>query len=436
MGDTSAMDQHLSGSWHGVFDTGFVKVRLTFRVDPEAGVAILRTREFDDLSLPLTGGPGRIAFAAPQVDVALDLVRDGASLAGTCRHGATLLPVRFQREAPARESRATRPQTPQPPFPYAAEEISFPGADGTARAGTLTRPPGAARGAVVLSNWYGKTGRDQTTAGHKPFAVWADQLTRRGFVTLRFDKRGAGASGGDFNTATTADLAADLALAVTWLRGQPGIDPARIGLMGHSEGGHLSAEVAAADPAICFCVMMTPTGAGDDEAVPTDTFLAVRAVGGEPVRPQEVTALALRLLAAERAGGDVAAAMARVQAIMEEAVADGLFPAERVAPRTALVASPWRRFWLGYDHTAALSRLTCPTLVVFAERDLQTPPTSHGPRIRAALAGNPRGTILELPGLNHFLQTAVTGAPSEYAAIDETLAPAAITAVCDWIAAN
>jgi len=42
---------------------------------------------------------------------------------------------------------------------------------------------------------------------------------------------------------------------------------------------------------------------------------------------------------------------------------------------------------------------------------------------------------VELPGLNHFLQTAVTGAPSEYGAIAETLAPAAITAVCDWIAA-
>jgi pimeloyl-ACP methyl ester carboxylesterase len=427
------MEQHLSGPWQGDLDTGFVRVRLAFRLDLDDGLAHLRTREFGELALPLGGEGDRIAFSAPKVDIALDLAPEVDSLAGVCRHGAARFPIRFHRHAPARVSRSSRAQTPQPPFPYEAEEVSFEGADGTKRAGTLTRPAGVARGAVVLSNWYGRTGRDQTTAGHKPFAIWADALTRRGFASLRFDKRGAGASGGDFNAATTADLAQDLARAVAWLRDQPGVDPARIGLLGHSEGGHLSAEVAAADPKIAFCVMMTPTGARDEEALPTDLFLAVRAVGGEPVRASEMVALGLRLFAVERSGGDLDDIMAQTRAVLEAAVAQGLFLADRVDARTALVASPWRRHWLAYDHTAALRRLACPALAVFAERDLQTPPATHGPRIRAALAQNPRATVLELPGLNHFLQTAVTGAPSEYGAIEETLAPAAIAAVCDWI---
>ena len=431
------MEQHLSGPWQGELDTGFVKVRLAFRLDLQGRFAHLRTREFGEMALPLAASRGRIGFAASKVDIALDLAHDPAlgGLAGTCSHGPARFPVRFQRPGPERTPRGARVQTPQPPFAYDLEEIGFDGADGTRRAGTLTRPSGPPRGAVILSNWYGRTGRDQTTAGHKPFAVWADELTRRGFATLRFDKRGAGASGGDFVSATTADLVRDLALAVAWLRGQAGIADARIGLMGHSEGGHLSAEVAAADLAIAFCVMMTPTGARDDETLPTDLFAAARAVGGEPVRSDEVVALAQRLIAAECAGGELNETMAQTRAILEAAVNEGLFLADRVVARTALVASPWRRHWLGYNHTAALSRLTCPVLVIFAERDLQTPPSTHGPRIRAALAHNTHATAVELPGLNHFLQTAVTGAPSEYGAISETLAPAAIATVCDWIEA-
>lgn len=429
------MTQHGPTVWHGELDTGIVRIRLAFHLDREAQVAYLQTRAFGKLILPVRHEQGRIAFAAPQAEIALELTQDatGARLTGFCRHLAARFPISFQPDAPDPQPRSLRPQTPQPPFPYTLEEVVFEGGDGTLRAGTLSRPPGAARGAVILNSWHGKTDRDQTTAGHKPLAIWSDELTRRGLATLRFDKRGAGASGGEFLETTTADLVQDLACAVAWLRLQPDIDPLRIGVMGHSEGGHVAADVAATDPDIAFCVAMTPTGARNDEAMPTDLFLAVRAVGGEPVREMEVVDMYLRLFAIERAGASLDATMLRVRRALEAAVDDGLYMAEKVEARTALVASPWRRNWLAYDPTAAMARLTCPTLVVFAERDLQTPPSSHAPRIRARLADHPHATVVELAGLNHFLQTAVTGAPSEYGAITETLAPSAIAAVCDWI---
>jgi len=423
------------GPWHGELDTGIIRMRLAFRLDRGAQVVHLQTRAFGELTLPVRHEQGRIAFAAPQAEIALELTQDatGARLTGFCRHLAARYPISFQPDAPAPPPRGLRPQTPQGPFPYTSEEIVFGGADGTPRAGTLSRPHGPPRGAVILNSWYGQTDRDQTTAGHKPLAIWADELTRRGFATLRFDKRGAGASGGVFLETTTADLVQDLACAVAWLRRQPDIDPLRIGVMGHSEGGHVATDVAAEDPDIAFCVAMTPTGARDGETMPTDLFLAVRAVGGEPVREMEVVDMYLRLFAIERAGAGLDETMVRVRRVLEAAVDDGLYMAEKVEARTALVAWPWRRHWLAYDPTAAMARLTCPTLVVFAERDLQTPPSSHAPRIRARLAGHPQATVLELKGLNHFLQTAITGAPSEYGAIAETLAPSAIAAVCNWI---
>lgn len=53
--------------------------------------------------------------------------------------------------------------------------------------------------------------------------------------------------------------------------------------------------------------------------------------------------------------------------------------------------------------------------------------------IRAALAGNPRATVMELPQLNHLFQIASTGSSAEYATIEETLAPSAMTVMTDWI---
>jgi len=100
----------------------------------------------------------------------------------------------------------------QPPFPYKVQAVTFASADGSRLVGSLTRPADQPlRGAMVLSTWFGRTDRDQRTFGHRPFAIWADALTRLEFMTLRYDKRGAGESGGDFERATTADFAADLA---------------------------------------------------------------------------------------------------------------------------------------------------------------------------------------------------------------------------------
>ena len=56
--------------------------------------------------------------------------------------------------------------------------------------------------------------------------------------------------------------------------------------------------------------------------------------------------------------------------------------------------------------------------------------------IKAALAGNKDATTLALPGLNHLFQTAGTGSPLEYAQIEETIAPSALSAIVDWTVAH
>jgi hypothetical protein len=47
--------------------------------------------------------------------------------------------------------------------------------------------------------------------------------------------------------------------------------------------------------------------------------------------------------------------------------------------------------------------------------------------------GNKNYTVKELYGLNHLLQTAETGSVSEYGKIEETMSPAAMNLIADWI---
>ena len=100
---------------------------------------------------------------------------------------------------------------------------------------TLPRSPGP-HPAVVLITGSGPQDRDYTVSGHRPFLVWADYLTRRGFAVLRTDDRGVGGSGGKLLDSTDEDFARDVLAEVEWLKRRKDIDAARIGLLGHSEG--------------------------------------------------------------------------------------------------------------------------------------------------------------------------------------------------------
>lgn len=140
-----------------------------------------------------------------------------------------------------------RPQRPQPPFPYAAEEVTFANTqDGVTLAGTLTLPdtPGP-HPALALISGSGPQDRDESLMEHKPFLVLADYLSRQGIAVLRYDDRGFGESTGDFGAATSKDFARDASAAVDFLKSDPRIDAAKVGLVGHSEGGLIAPMVAA-----------------------------------------------------------------------------------------------------------------------------------------------------------------------------------------------
>lgn len=77
-----------------------------------------------------------------------------------------------------------------------------------------------------------------------------------------------------------------------------------------------------------------------------------------------------------------------------------------------------------------------PVLALVGEKDLQLAAEPHLSAISGALArgGNDDVTVRGMPGLNHLLQEAESGSPSEFARIEQTVAPAALQLMSGWFA--
>jgi fermentation-respiration switch protein FrsA (DUF1100 family) len=97
--------------------------------------------------------------------------------------------------------------------------------------------------------------------------------------------------------------------------------------------------------------------------------------------------------------------------------------------------SAWFRFFLSFDPRPTLAKVRCPVLALNGEKDLQVSAKENLAEIDRALrqGGNSRVTAKELPALNHLFQTCKTGSVAEYAVIEETIAPAALSLITDWV---
>ena len=131
--------------------------------------------------------------------------------------------------------------------------------DGLTLRGVLHRPEGVVerRPAIVLCHGFGGSCRG---AGHPELAK---ALAQAGYVSLRFDFRGCGQSEGTRGNVIVAEEITDLRHALDFVSGLPGVDAARIGVLGASLGGSVAIEVAAADARVKVCVANGAVGDGE-----------------------------------------------------------------------------------------------------------------------------------------------------------------------------
>jgi pimeloyl-ACP methyl ester carboxylesterase len=437
----------LDGVWEGSVNRNGVDLRLRIRIATGTlgTVASFDSPDMMAEGLPVTGlaRDGRdVTFTVPAGNSTFrgTLAEDGGRIGGTwTRPGFPDAAVAFVRRQGAAAPRA-RPQMPRPPFPYRSEEVRFanPRAPSVALAGTLTLPAG--RGpfaAAILISGSGPQDRDESVWGHKPFAVLADHLTRRGIAVLRYDDRGTGASAGAYAGATSADFATDANAAFAFLEARPDIDRRAIGFVGHSEGGLIAPLAAVDNREAAFLVLMAGPGTDTSRLMEAQRRALGQSQGASAADLDRSAPLQQRLYAILASGRGAADAEAALNAAMTEDAmqAAGMPPAARAA-MIRMVLDPWYRWFARYDPAPVLARVRVPVLAINGALDRQVVAAENLAGIRAAMAGNRDLTATELPGLNHLFQTARTGGIGEYADIEETMAPAALTTISDWIRAR
>jgi pimeloyl-ACP methyl ester carboxylesterase len=439
--------------WEGKLSAGAgIELRLVLRVGKTDSGELIGTFESPDQSAEkfklssVTLDKSKLAFELKLIGGKFDgtLNSAGTEATGTWSQGAAKMPLMLKKTDKATVVR--RPQTPKPPFPYKSENVKYSNkAADVTLAGTLTIPIGSGRfPAVILISGSGAQDRDETIFQHKPFFVLGDTLTRRGVAVLRVDDRGVGGSSGNVAQSTSEDFAGDVLAGIAFLKSRPEIDPKRIGLAGHSEGGLIAPMVAARSNDVAFIVLLAGTGLPGEEISYIQGRLIGKVMGADDktLDKQQAAQKALFDVVKAEPNRDKLAARLRetIKKMWNELSDDDRKAAGSldsfVDSQAKALGSPWIRFFLMFDPRPTLAKVRCPVLALNGEKDLQVPPKENLAEIEKALkkGGNTRVTVKELPGLNHLFQTCKTGSVTEYGMIEETISPVALTVINDWIA--
>jgi ketosteroid isomerase-like protein/pimeloyl-ACP methyl ester carboxylesterase len=244
-------------------------------------------------------------------------------------------------------------------------------------------------------------------AARRPFGVWAYFLARHGIATLVYDKRGAGASTGDWQTASFEDLAGDALAAVNLLRKHPNINAQQIGLWGNSNSGWVVPIVAARSKDVAFVISRVGSALQPHENILFEIENDARQRG---FTEQEIKrAVALRKMYHQAIITNTGWEQLRAEVERSrnerwfEAARMGRFLTIQIPPDAASLTGLRNPFV--FDPVPFWERVTCPVLALYGEMDMNVPTTRSVPILDAALkrAGNKDYTITILPNANHGL---------------------------------
>ena len=442
--------QDVTGEWNGVLNIQGMNLRIVFHIDKsdEGYGATMDSPDQKAFGIPVAATEfdgSKLSLSIPNIGLSYEGEFKTDSIVGTFKQGGLSLPMTMKRTQ-IEVKPLVRPQEPKPPYPYLSEDITFENKTaGITLAGTLTMPEtGKNFTSVILITGSGAQDRNEEIMGHKPFLVIADYLTRRGIAVLRFDDRGTAQSTGDFRTATTVDFATDVESAIEYMKTRKEINPKKIGLMGHSEGGIIAPMVAAQSKDVAFIVMLAGTGIRGDALLLLQQEAVYRVSG----MPEDKLAEALKINAKVMDMLVNASEVVSQQEIidfmnaMKDDVAtvtpEELTVDDYIKLYTVQLSSPWMQYFLRYDPAPALEKVKCPVLAVNGDKDLQVPAKENLTAIGAALkkAGNKTVTIKEYPNLNHLFQECETGSPAEYSIIEQSFSPDVLKDLGDWILKN
>jgi pimeloyl-ACP methyl ester carboxylesterase len=294
--------------------------------------------------------------------------------------------------------------------------------------GSVTVPSAAGRhSAVVLLG-----GDASWTAYATYFATLTDSFVSAGFAVLKYDHRGDGASGGSYPAPFT-DLAGDALAGVHLLQGRSDIDPRRVGIWGHSQGGWIGPLAASQSPDVAFVIMASGSGVSVLETTLFRDGIQYRKRGASDEDVARISAIK-RIV--DRYYGTLVgydAAKQALDSVRGQAwLALGNWPEltstyELYSPDVVRANADAFRFFVEamYEPGPALEKLTVPVLALFGAQDEVVPVDTTITILRSIFArtGNPNLTTRVYANANHAIM------------VGGDFAPGYIPFTRDWLAA-
>ncbi|CAN5163157.1 alpha/beta hydrolase [soil metagenome] len=368
----AAREAGLAGTWTGTWGRATDTLGVTMRFEEADGVW---GGSFDSERLRVEGIPfNEVEFEPPRVIVRLEGDEtttvfagriEGNSLTGILQEGEDGGWFALERDSVAAPA-------------LREEDVRFRNG-GVELAGTLILPPGPGpHPAVVFLHGSGAEGRWASR-------YLARRLARDGIAALIWDKRGVGGSTGRWPESSFEDLAGDAAAAIAFARARPEIDPARVGIQGHSQGGTIAPLVAVRSRA---------------------DFVIASAASGLPMADVEIYSVGNSLGISSLPPEEAALARAYVEALVDAAY--------RGAPRDALDAAAERArghdwffdppgpddsyWWFSrriadFDPLVWWRQVEVPVLLVYGSEDERVPVEASRAAITAAIESAGRGSV-------------------------------------------
>ena len=298
------------------------------------------------------------------------------------------------------------------------QEVTF-GSKGLMLEGTLALPDSPRPSpAGVLIVGSGLVDRDEN---HKKLPIdvmrqLALHLAENGIASLRYDRRGVGASEGDFWTAGLSDNVDDAAAAVACLRSQPAVDPGRVYVLGHSEGATICIQLAARHEPVAGAILLAGVGRHGEEALLWQ---------GEQVVPG-MKGFNKWLIGALHV--DIRKSQLKAFAKIKKSTKDSY----RIQGVKRINAK-WMREFLAYDPAEDLARIDVPVLAITGSKDIQVDPADLD--VMATLVRTDFESHV-VPDVTHLLRADDAAVPSINTykeQLKEPVDPRVIELVTDWL---
>jgi len=309
----------------------------------------------------------------------------------------------------------------------AEREVRFQ-SDGVVLVGTLTTPDGATKSpALLMIPGSGAVDRNGNGDGLNTdlYRQLAQRLAQLGYVTLRYDKRGIGASKlpeKEQDKTSLSQLARDAVAAYRFLRQQAEVDPQRVGLLGYEDGALIGMAMAGEmpePPKVLVC--LAPPG--------RTPAIILRENLQQRWRSEGMSADKI-----QRRLGDFDTAIA---ALYYRLPMPPLH--EDVAPYFMLPDRPYLQEFYFENPVARLKAVKIPVLLLFGELDKRVSPKQDGELLyqQARGAGNSKVVLKVISGTAHAFKVSPTGDTQDVLTNPQVpLAPGLVDALKEWLSAN